>query len=315
MHPHGPTRPTPKGPWLGLSALLWALALAILIAGGLVGYRIWGDLRSSLSRMDRTLDDARERQRQLIESLARAQALLVRQQEHLQEVESGLHAREAALEAERIALADQRDRLRRMEPSGRDPARNAQIRELARQLDLAIAGLADAGGIGAAIATLDQFAGWTSRFGVADFPALAASLAEARAALTAAHSLEPDLLARRIESLKGQIARLPPGPPRAPTPLWAPGPAGAVPVTAQLDTALFALSRGDAPLFRLSIDTAATWLAALYGQAASEIAPIRSELDALRQLAVRPDLDGARASLARLRAVLGDLTDRTGRGE
>ena len=184
-----------------------------------------------------------------------------------------------------------------------------------RRLDLAIAGLADAGGIGAAIATLDQLASWTSRFGVADIPALSAALAEARAALTAARSQEPDRLAGRIESLKGQIARLPPGPPRLPIPYWAPGPAGAGPVTAQLDTALFALSRGDAPLFRLSIDTAATWLSALYDQAASEVAPIRSELAALRQLAVRPELDGSLAGLARLRAVLGDLTDRTDRGK
>lgn len=313
MRPDGPTRLKPPRPFLGLPTILWTLALATLIAGGLVGHRIWGDLRSSLSRMDRSLDDARERQRQLVENLARAQALIMEQRERLQEVETGLRAREAALEAERIALADQRDRLRRIDPSGGDPARLAEMRELSRRLDLAITRLAEAGGIEAASATLGQLEDWASRLGVADVPALGLGLDEARSALTAALSQEPNRLAGRIESLKGQIARLPPGPPRTPAPYWTPGPAGSGPVTVQLNTALLALNRGDEPLFRLSIDTAAAWLAALHDSSAPGIAPIRSELAALRQFAVRPDLEGPRASLARLRAVLGDLAEQARR--
>lgn len=309
-----PARSKSPRRWLGFPAVLWALVLGSLVAGSAVGYRIWEDLRSSLSRMDRTLDAARERQRQLVENLARAQALLLEQQEHLREVETGLRAREAALEAERIALADRRDRWLRTHPGGEDPARLSEIRELARRLDLATAGLADADGIEAASETLDQVAGWASRFGIVGMPALDSALSEARAALAAARSQEPARLAGRIESLKGQMARLPPGPPRAPAPYWPPGPVGSEPARVQLDTALFALNRADDALFRLSLETAAAWVAAFYDPAEPGVAPIRAELAALRQLSVRPNLAGPRAGLARLRAVLGDLADRPPQG-
>ncbi len=309
----GPPRPglLHRGP--RLPVLLSALALTIAIAGIAAGHRIWSDLRSSMSRMDRTLDAARARQRETIEGLASAQALLLAQQEHLREVEEGLRARESALAAERTALEERRARLETQQ-SPRTLELRGQARELARRLDLALSGLSDPGGIALADEALKQTTEWATRSGLADDRDLSSALTQARGALAAAQPPNPTQLAGRIESLSARIATLPPGPPRAAIPYWRLGPAGhasAVQVGAQLQTARFALHRGDEALFRLSLDTAAAWLAALYDPAVPGVAAVRAEISDLRRLPVRRDLAGLRTELARLRAVLGDLAERT----
>ncbi|MFZ0791618.1 MAG: uroporphyrinogen-III C-methyltransferase, partial [Chromatiaceae bacterium] len=78
----------------------------------------------------------------------------------------------------------------------------------------------------------------------------------------------------------------------------------------QIQTAQFALRRGDEPLFRLALDTAGAWIAAFYDPERPEVAAVQREIAALRQLPVRQDIDKPRALAARVRAVLGEMIQR-----
>lgn len=304
--------PRPTRPGVRLPALLSTLALASVIAGIGVGHYLWRDLRASMSRMDRTLESARARQQEMVEHFSRAQTLLLAQQRKLQEAEEDLRARQAALAAERAALADREARARWVaEPKGALDDR-ARARDLARRLDLVLAGLADPGGLAAAGETLGQVAQWAG--GSSDGPgaSLGPALERARDALASAGAQAPARLSQRIEALGARIVRLAPGRPRAPVPYWTPGLAGfAGPghLGVQLENALLALHRGDLPMFRLSLDTAAAWLDAFYDPSAPAVAAVRRELLALRGLPVRQDLAAPRAALLGLRAALGKLAD------
>ncbi|MBS1202482.1 MAG: HemX, putative uroporphyrinogen-III C-methyltransferase [Chromatiaceae bacterium] len=308
-----------RGLWL--PALLPFLALLTVIGGIAVGHFYWRDLLSSASRMDETLGHARERQLQMVEHFAEAQRLLLAQQRRLQEQEETLRAREAALTAERMSLEETRARLALAAASSKSVVEQIPARELARRLDLSLARLADPGGLESTAETLDAVADWAetsplvagSPPGPALGPALETALAAARDALAAARADSHDQVAGRLERLGADATGLTPR--TAGAGFWSPAPglagdAGPGHLGEQIQTALFAVRRGDESLFRLALDTAGAWLAAFYDQERPEVAAVQREIAAVRQLPVRRDLDKPRTSAARVRAVLGEMIQR-----
>ncbi len=307
-----------RGRGLWLPALLSSLALLIVIGGIALGQFYWRDLRSSMSRMDQTLAHARARQQQMVEHFAQAQGLLLAQQRRLQEQEEALRARALALAAERTALEEARSHLALVaDASGESVEEQTQARELARRLDLSLAGLADPGGLESAAQTLDAVAQWAAASplvtGSPLRPAMESALTAARDALAAARADAPIRLADRLQRLGMEATRLAPGRagigPGAPASELAGG-AGPGHLGEQLQTALFALRRGDEPLFRLALDTAEAWLDAFYDPKVREVAAVQEEITAMRLLPIRQDLSGPRVAIARLRAVLGELIQR-----
>jgi hypothetical protein len=312
-------RPARRRTGLWVPALLSTLILATVVGGIAVGHFFWSDLRSSMGRMDETLDHARERQRQMVEHFSRAQGLLLAQQRRLQEAEEALHVREARLEAERADLEEARARLALVSASRLSASREvlegqSRARELARRLDLCLAALPDPSGLQSVAETLKAVSDWAAGSplvaGTTLGPALQTALAESRDALAEAQVGGPHLLAERIERLGIQATGLHPGPvgsgPAGQTPILAAS-AGAGHLGEQLQTALFALHRGDEALFRLALDTAGAWLAAFYDPARPESQAVQSEIAALHRLSITQDLRPLRAGLARVRAVLGEL--------
>lgn len=327
-----PRYPRPQrrtGLWV--PALLSTLALATVIGGISVGHLYWSDLRSSMGRMDQTLDHARERQRQMVEHFSQAQGLLLAQQRRLQEAEEALRLRESELEAQRADLEAARARLALVSASREALAVETRVRELTRRLDRDLLALADPGGLDAVAATLQAITDWAAgspeaapagagppvgraaspQPGPPLVPALRSALADSRDTLAAAQAADARRLAERVERLGVQATALRPGPPQAAPgspPSGLPG-SGAGHLGEQIQTALFALHRGDEALFRLALDTAGAWLAAFYDPARPEVQAVQSELAALRRIPVGQDLGPLRTTLARLRAVLGELID------
>lgn len=316
---------------LWVPALLSTLAVATVIGGIAVGQFYWSDLRSSMGRMDQTLDHARERQRQMVEHFSQAQGLLLAQQRRLQEAEEALRLRESELEAQRADLEAARARLALVSASREALAVETRVRELARRLDRDLLALADPGGLDAVAATLLAITDWAAgspdagagppvgaatspQPGPPLVPALRSALADSRDTLAAAQAADARRLAERIERLGVQATTLSPGPPQAAPgspPSGLPG-SGAGHLGEQIQTALFALHRGDEALFRLAFDTARAWLAAFYDPARPEVQAVQSELAALRRIPVGQDLGPLRTALARLRAVLGELIEAPG---
>ena len=307
-------RPARRRTGLWVPALLSALILATVIGAVVVGQFYWSDPRSSMGRMDETLEHARERQRQMVEHFSQAQGLLLAQQRRLQEAEEVLRAREARLEAERADLEDARARLALVSAPREVLEGQSRARKLAWRLDLCLAALADPSGLQSTAETLAAIADWAAGSplvaGTTLGRALQTALAESRDALAEAQTGGPDQLAERIERLGIQAAGLHPGPvgsaPAGQTPSLAAS-AGAGHLGEQLQTALFALQRGDEALFRLALDTAGAWLAAFYDPGRPEVQAVQSEIAALHRLPVAQDLKPLRAGLVRVRAVLGEL--------
>lgn len=310
-------RPLQRRTGLWVPALLSTLALATVIGGIAVAHFYWSDLRSNMGRMDLTLDHARERQRQMVEHFSQAQGLLLAQQRRLQEAEEALRTREAKLEAERADLDAARARLALVSSSREGLEEQTRARNLARRLDRDLIALSDPGALDSTAETLAAVAHWAAESprvaGSNLAPTLHSALAESRDALADAQTSGPRQLAQRIEQLGITASGLRSGPAR-------PGPtapsgglaadAGAGHLGEQLQTALFALHRGDEALFRLALDTASAWLAAFYDPARSEVQAVQSELAALHRLPFTQDLKPLRAWLARLRAVLGEIIER-----
>lgn len=299
---------------LWIPALLPSLALATVIGGIAVGHVYWKDLRSSMGRMDETLEHARERQRQMVEHFSQAQGLLLAQQRRLQEVEESLRAREAQLEAERADLEEARARLALVSAPRDVLAEQDRARGLAWRLDLALTALPDPGGLESAAETLAALTDWAAASPLVAGSTLAATvhaaLAESRDALAQARTAGAQPLAKRVARLGTEAAVLSPWPMVSTTDISTPGlavHAGAGHLCEQLEIALFALHRGDDALFRLALDTASAWLIAFYDPADPAVQGVQSELIELRQVPISRDLNGLRAGLARLRAVLGEL--------
>lgn len=308
-------RPTRRRTGLWVPALLSTLALATVVGGIGVGHFYWTNLRAGMGRMDETLDHARERQRQMVEHFSEAQGLLLAQQRRLQEAEEALRAREAKLAAEHADLEEARARLALVAASRDAMEGQTQARELARRLDLCLTALTDPGGLASAAETLSAVADWAARSpqltGAMPSPALRSALAESRDALAAAELGGPQQLTHQIEQLGARATALSPGPLRPLT--GAPEPslpdAGGAHLGEQLQTALFAIHRGDEALFRLALDTASAWLAAFYDPARPEVQAVRTEIAALLRRPVTQDLKPLRSGLARLRAVLGEIIE------
>ncbi|MGE5153048.1 MAG: uroporphyrinogen-III C-methyltransferase [Bdellovibrio bacteriovorus] len=304
---------------LWVPALLSTLILATVIGSIAVGHFYWNELRSSMGRMDQTLGDARERQHQMIEHFSQAQALLMAQQRRIQEAEEALRAREAKLAAEHADLEQARARLALVSASRESLQRQTQARDLARRLDANLAALTDPGGLAATSETLQALTQWASASTlVADSalgPTLSSALADSRDALAQLEASGPAQLARRIERLGVQATGLVPArarpDPRGPGRALSAA-AGAGHLGEQLQTALFALHRGDEALFRLALDTATAWLTAFYDPTRPDVQAVQAELAALHRHPVTQDLSPLRAALVRLRAVLGELTQTTG---
>jgi uncharacterized protein HemX len=307
----------PRGLWV--PALLSTLVLATVIGGIAVGHFYWSDLRSSMGRMEETLDHARERQRQMVGHFSQAQGLLLAQQRRLQEAQEHLRAEEARLDAERAELRAAQARLALISASRASLGQRTEALDLARRLDGSLAALSDPGGLEATAETLKAVADWAAESpllaGSPLGPALRSALVESRAMLAETQTNGPGQLARRIERLGSQATVLSPGPAR-PSPAHPPGGlsagAGAGHLGEQLQTALFALHRGDEALFRLALDTAGAWLAAFYDRALPEVRAVQAELAALHRLPITQDLKPLRAGMTRLRAVLGELVQTAG---
>lgn len=308
-------RRTGRGLWV--PALVSSLALLTVIGGIAAAQFYWRDLRSSMSRMDQTMRHARDRQQQMVEHFSEAQALLIAQQRHLREQEETLRAGEAALAAERMALEDARARLALAAGSRQVVNDQAQGRELARRLDLSLAGIADPGGLESVAETLDAVANWAAASGIVMGsplrPTLESALGAARDALASARPEDPVRLADRLERLGADATRLTSGTTEAGS--WNPasglsGDAGPGHLGEQIQTALFALRRGDEALFRLALDTTDAWLAAFYNPARPEVASVREQIAEVRRLTVRQDLDAPKAAAAHVRAVLGEMIQR-----
>ena len=130
------------------------------------------------------------------------------------------------------------------------------------------------------------------------------ALSQARDALADLRSRDPQRLALRLESLVAQAARLPPGKPGVPAPFWPPGPPGlgaSGQLVSLLETARFALARGDRALLGRSLDTAAAWLDAFFDRSDPNVAAVADEIAALRGLSLQPDLSSLREALSRAR--------------
>ena len=315
-------RPASRRSGLWAPALISTLALTLVIGGITVSQFYWSDLRSSMGRMDETVDHARERQRRMVEHFSQAQGLLLAQQQRLQAQEESLRTREAKLDAERAELEETRARLGIASASRAALDEQDRARELAWRLDLGLSALQEPGGLDSISETLAAIADWaTASPEVKDStlaPTLQTALSESQAALAKARGAGPHPLAGRVERLGDQAAALDPGP-------EAPGPgepasglaahAGAGHLGEQLEIALFALHRGDEALFRLALDTAAAWLAAFYDPADPAVQAVQSEIAALGALPITQELSPLRTGLVRLRAVLGELIQVLGSGD
>lgn len=311
----GRVRSAARRTGLWVPALLSTLALTTVVGGIAVGHYYWTDLRASMGRMDATLEHARERQRQMVEHFSHAQALLLAQQRRLQEAEEALRTRASQLEVERVELEAARARLGLTAASRESLEAQTEVRDLARRLDGNLAALTDPGGLDAMAEILDAIADWAkvpTRVTESD---LEPALGDARNALALLQDSGPAQLAQRLAQLGIQATGLRPGPAR-PKPEPPPGrhwtPIASGHLTEQLQTALFALHRGDEALFRLALDTANAWLAAFYDPARPEVQAVQLELAALHRLPISQDLKPLRTALARLRAVLGELAQGAG---
>jgi uncharacterized protein HemX len=89
---------------LWVPALLSSLALLTVVGGIAVGQLFWSDLHSSMGRVETSIGRARERQRVLLEQVARTQELLVAEQRRLQAESEALAEARRQLAAERAAL-------------------------------------------------------------------------------------------------------------------------------------------------------------------------------------------------------------------
>lgn len=310
-------RRSPRRLWI--PALLSSLALLTVVGGVAVGNFYWNDLRSSMLQMDQTMAHARERQQQMMEHFSQAQRLLLAQQRHLRETEEALRAREARLAAERAAVEDARERIALVARSRQAVEEQTQVRELARRLDLSLADIGDPDGLDSLQESLSAVADWSTQSQLALnsslTPALHSALADVRVAMNAARAQTPIKLAGRLEQLGAAATRLTPGQPvqrgnRAASSLARD--AGAGHLGEQIQTAVFALRRGDETLFRLALDTASAWLAAFYDPGRAEVIAVQTEIVAVRRLPITQDLSALRDSTSRLRAVLGELAEQAG---
>lgn len=310
-HPAQRARGARRGLWV--PALLSSLMLITVVGGVAVGHFYWTQLRTGMDRMDQRLASAQQQQKQVVADMAAARNKLIAQQRRIQETEERLHAREAALAAEQAALADERTRLKLAADARKILLQGTELRELMRRLDMATAALPDPGGIDGAGEAVSAIAAWIPDSGLVTGTDLSATIArrlnEARDALASADPASSLQLGERLQRLGAGAARLGATAPPGRMPPWDRG-AQTARLIEQIETAAFALRRGDETLFRLALDTADAWLAAFYDERRNEVAAFSSELAALRRVPIRRDFRPAASALARLRAVLGALSVR-----
>lgn len=307
----GTPLPVPPAPRRRLRRpALLALVIVLTVIGGIVASQIlWQDLRSSMTRMDETLLHARERQREMIEQFAEAQSLLLEQQRHFQQIEADLKAREAVLRAERVALerAQAQTQARMNE--------RTQGLMLAQRLDQALSDIAEPAGRARLGEVIDALSGWATAaetaIGSAQHTALLDAIAAARARLETASDTGPERLTERLLALSADIADLPLAPARrlVPDPRRAGRQLGPTELRSQLQTALFALQRGDQALFDLALDTAAAWLQAFYDPSSPKVQALGRDLAELKGSRPRADLGELTSAATHLRALLGELLD------
>ena len=307
----------PRKPLSGLliPALLSTLVLVTVVAGVAVGHFYWSELRTSMVLMDHSLETARLRQKQLVDDMSAAQTNMLAQQRHIQQTEERLRAREAALVTEQAALDDARRRLRLAAETQSILEEGARVRELVRRLDLALAGLSDPDGVQGATRVVDAVADWVPGSDLAAdselADALATTISAARAALSAADQASALELSEQIQRLGADAAKLVRSPAPVTFPPWGLG-TDAARLNEQIETAAFALRRGDETLFRLALDTASAWLTAFYHSDRPEVMALQTRIAELRDLPIHQDLSAPRMALADLRAVLGELVVRSG---
>jgi hypothetical protein len=289
------------------------LVVLVVIGAVVASQSYWLDLRGSMARMDQTLEHARQRQQAMISQFSEAQSLLLAQQRHLQEIEATLRERESALAERHAAVEAALARAQETKRTQQELREQGEARRLARMLERGIAGLAEPDVDPALSDSLEDLSAWVVGADMVSGsplrPDLLHALAETRDQLDAIRAQGPVRLAERLRELRRQALDLPPDA-RALVP-WGPrratdqGDAGQL--TAQLDTALLAVSRGDQTLLALALDTASAWLGAFYDTTRGDVTDLAAQLNDLRRLPVTQDLARVQAAAAHLRAVLGEI--------
>jgi hypothetical protein len=287
--------------------------VVLVVIGAVVGSQLyWRDLHGSMSRMDQSLEHARQRQQAMISQFSEAQSLLLAQQRHLRETEAVLREREAALAARQAAVEARLARDSATQRTRRELREQDEARRLGRELDLGIAALGDPGGADALGEGLDDLSDWVANAEMVHGSALRLdllrALAQTRDLLEAARAAGPEGIAERLWGLRARALELPPearihryGDPRRV------GNLGGGQLTAQLDTAILAAERGDQAMFSLALDTAAAWVGAFYDGSRPEVSDLTAEIANLRRQRVVQDLDPLSRAAAHLRAVLGEI--------
>lgn len=257
----------PRIPWIPL--LLSSLALLTIVGGISVGHFYWTSLRSSMGQMADSMSQARERQLALLGQLDRTRALMAEQQERMREELEALKRREDAFAEARRKMLLEREELgmecSRLMREEQNRAREAlRLLEAARLVENAGERLHRTDGVVLASANLRAARALVMEIETSDGVALIERL---DLMLTRLEQLEPagrDALVARLDALRAQAFKSRPGlrsPRQGRRGSRLAGADGAARHLAlQLDTAAFALERGDEALFDQATQTAVLWL-------------------------------------------------------
>lgn len=305
-----------RTPWVPI--LLSSLALLTVVGGVAVGHFYWTSLRSSMGQMASSMSVARERQRDLLGELDRTQALMAAQQEQLRAEAEALNRREEALaiahkrlELEREALARERALRERAQQERAGDA--VRLSEAARLVETARERLR--GEDGSPIARDALAAAWLllEQVDTPDVGELRERLAAVRTRLDRLEPAGKVALATRLDALRAHAAKLTPSPreERRGRSRRMERNSSVRNLRVQLDTAAFALERGDRALYVQALETADLWLETFFDARRPETRRVAREIERLAAHPLQLDLADSVAELERLSEDLRVGADRT----